>query len=482
MNLILEIEFLTGVCRAAREPGSDTPDWPPQPDRVFSALVSAWGARGESSEERSALEWLEKQPTPAIRASEHHARTAPDVYVPPNDPKASRTKTTYLKVLPGRRPRQPRRFPVARLDDPNVELIWPDAPDSEVLEALNAVASCVGYVGHSASLVRCRFLPGDTAKSERKLGRTQRQVYPGRLRELEEAHRARPWRPVIRPGAPVVPEVEAMPTSQGDWLVLETVEGAIPDICASALVCRLLRQAVMAGYRRVGLGDSIPEVVSGHAPDGTPTRNPHLAVAPMAFIGSPHADGRVFGFALIPPSGESLIDIDGFREAFEAVAAYRADAQRRVLVLQGPPLREPLELAPAPNQGDGKRSLRSESYLHKSSRWASVTPIVLERHLKRDDEAEVRELVAYACENAGLPRPDPERIRVGKHSAVEGAPAAWPLAGAPPWTRWKVPKSLQSRRLIHAVVDFDQPVRGPVVLGAGRFTGLGLCRGVVKQP
>ena len=85
MGLVLEIEFLSGVCRAAREPGDDTPDWPPQPDRVFSALVSAWAARGERPEERAALEWLEAQPPPAVHASDHTSRTTPDVFVPPND-------------------------------------------------------------------------------------------------------------------------------------------------------------------------------------------------------------------------------------------------------------------------------------------------------------------------------------------------------------------------------------------------------------
>jgi CRISPR-associated protein Csb2 len=28
----------------------------------------------------------------------------------------------------------------------------------------------------------------------------------------------------------------------------------------------------------------------------------------------------------------------------------------------------------------------------------------------------------------------------------------------------------------HAVIRFAEPVDGPVILGAGRFTGLGLCR------
>ena len=64
MKLVLEIEFLTGVYRGARSQASDAPDWPLQPDRVFSALVSAWASRGERANERSALEWLEKAQAP----------------------------------------------------------------------------------------------------------------------------------------------------------------------------------------------------------------------------------------------------------------------------------------------------------------------------------------------------------------------------------------------------------------------------------
>ena len=483
MSLVLEIEFLTGVCRAAREPGNDAPDWPPQPDRVFSALVSAWAARGERPEERAALEWLEEQPPPAIHASDHTSRTAPDVFVPPNDPKASKATKTYLKVMPDRRPRQPRRFPVARPEDPVMALIWQAVPEAPLFDALDTLARYVGYVGHSASLTRCRFLAADVPTRSHPAQPARRHVYPGRLRELERAHRANPVRPVIRPGAPVFSPTVAIERSPDDWLVLEVLHGEAPDthapdIRASAIVCRVLRQALMSGYRKIGLEDAIPQVVSGHAPDGTPTRLPHLAIAPLAFAGFPHADGRVLGFAVIPPRGTTFDRIDGFRAAFESVARYRPDEERRVLKLEGQPLNEPLCLAPAPNDRAQKRSLSSGPYMRPSRLWASATPIVLERHLKRKDDAEVRELVARACDHAGLPRPDPERVQVGKHSAVDGIPPARPLAGEPRWNRWKTPKSLASRQLVHAVIDFERDVCGPVLLGAGRFTGLGLCRGV----
>ena len=283
---------------------------------------------------------------------------------------------------------------------------------------------------------------------------------------------------MIRPGAPVFAPPGAGEQSLHEWLVLEVINGEAPDIRAAALVCRVLRHALMSGYRKAGLEDAIPEVVSGHTPDGAPTRLPHLAIAPMAFAGFPHADGRVLGFALIPPRGMTLDRIERFRAAFENVARYRPEEERRVLTLEGPPLNQPLHLAPAPHDRARKRSLSSRPYLKPSRIWASATPMVLERHLKQKDDAEIRELVASACENAGLPRPDPERIWVGRHSAVEGMPPARSLAGEPTWTRWKAPKSLASRQSVHVVIDFAQDVSGPVLLGAGRFTGLGLCRGM----
>ena len=475
MSLVLEIEFLTGACRAVRSPASEAPDWPPQPDRVFSALVYAWAVRGSRQEERQALEWLEEQPAPTVHASGHVARTAPEVFVPPNDLKFSKTAKTYLKVMPGARPRQPRRFPVARPDDPVMAIVWPEAPGLDLRASLNGVARDIAYLGHSTSLVRCRFLPGDSPTPRHPGAPARRNVYPGRLAELEAAHQANPVRPVIRPGAsasgaPVT--FKAGPSTE--WLVLKVIEGQPPDLRAGALVCRALRQALMSGYGRAEMGDAIPEIVSGHTADRSPTLLPHLAIVPLAFAGYPHADGRVFGFALVPPAGTDLRTVPGFIRAFEEIAPYDPGRERRVLKLEGALLGKPLHLAPA--GPSAIRSLSPAPYTESAQVWASVTPIVLDRHLKRNGEREVCELIAGACENAGLPRPDPDRIQVGKHSAIEGAPPARPPAGAPPWTFWKTPESLATRSLVHAVIDFEQSTTGPVLLGAGRFTGLGLCR------
>ena len=475
MSFVLEIEFLAGVCRATQSPASTAPDWPPQLDRVFSALVSAWAARGEQRIEREALEWLEAQPAPTIHAGGHTARTAPGVFVPPNDHRASKKPETYLKVMPMTRPRQPRRFPVAHLEDPVMAMVWEAGPKPKVLAMLDRLARDVGYIGHSASLVRCRFLSCSAPAPRHAAARARRGVYPGRLQELVRAYRTNPARPIILPGATILPEPPAAPPSRdAGWLVLEAIGGVVPDILAAALVGRTLRRALMSGYRSIGMADEIPAFVSGHKPDGTLLRAPHLGIVPMAFAGFPHADGRLFGFALVPTAQTGLRDVPGLRAAFEAIAPYDHGTERRVVELKYVPQRKPLLLSPA--GAASKRSLEPGPYLQPARVWASVTPIVLDRHLKRYNEAKIRELVARSCTNVGLPQPDPGCIEVGKHSGVEGAPPAWTHPNAPPWTRWRVPEPLATRSLTHAVIDFGRAVAGPVMLGAGRFAGLGLCR------
>ncbi len=65
--LTLEIELLTDVYRASLVDQSAA-EWPPHPERVFSALVQAWGDGGQRAEERAALEWLEALVVPHIEA------------------------------------------------------------------------------------------------------------------------------------------------------------------------------------------------------------------------------------------------------------------------------------------------------------------------------------------------------------------------------------------------------------------------------
>lgn len=519
MTLVLEVEYLSGVSFAAIGPDSPIPDWPPQPDRVFSALVATWAAHGESKEETEALEWLERLPPPRLLAPGAEPRTAHTVYVPPNDYETPNSELRKLKwyrdflskgtippekgghkklwlqacnVMPDQRKRsglKERNFPAARPHDKVVRLFWSDAsPREEIIAALKRLAHDTAYVGHSASLTRCRFLSIDDPSDPSGAKSPERRIYAGRLAELRNAYtvfqqsggkRGRP-----RPGARVAqpPEQKRVRTNLfGErWLLLEHVSGDMPDLRACALVAKTLRDALLCGYRRIGLQDRIPEAVSGHAPDGSATRAPHVAIIPLPFAGFPHADGHVMGFALVPPHDSTVLDDEDFRRILGTLAPIDEERERRVLTLKtkgGTPSDRAFSIDLSPTFEAGRRSLDPALYLGSARTFATVTPVALDRHLKEKGEArqhEIKVQIAAACRNIGLP--EPEEIVADKHAACEGAPSAYPSGNSPAWMRWRLPQSLASRQLTHAVFRFAAPVAGPVILGAGRFMGLGLCR------
>lgn len=117
-------------------------------------------------------------------------------------------------------------------------------------------------------------------------------------------------------------------------------------------------------------------------------------------------------------------------------------------------------------------NLSSNPWTAPSRVWASVTPVVLNRHFKGKDKwDEAAESVKDACSHIGLPRP--REVQVHPVSRVEGVPHAREF----PRLIRKRDGGRQSHS--HAVVVFDEPVDGPVLLGAGRFRGYGLCRSIM---
>ena len=513
MTLVLEVEYLSGVSFAAIGPDSEAPDWPPQPDRMFSALVAAWAARGQDEREAEALRWLEKLPVPRLLASNAEPRTTPTVYVPPNDyetPQGELQKLRWYReflskgisppkekghkklwhqawnVMPTQRKRsglKERSFPAVRPHDPIIRLCWRDAqPDDATFSALETLARDTAYIGHSASLTRCRFLLDQDLSGLNAARLPERRVYCGRFDELRQNFETG-RRPL--PGTRVAPAPEAKREQTNifsdRWLILEHVAGDMPDIRACGLVAKTLRDALFAGYRRIGLDKAIPEIISGHSSDGKPSRAPHLAVVPLAFTGFPYADGHIMGFALVPPRDSTIPDDENFRKALRKLAPIDEDG-RRILTLKtkkGMPSGDAfsIKLSPTFEAPANKRSLDPALYIRPARTFATVTPIVFDRHLKAKGAARQEEIarqIAAACRNVGLP--EPEAVVADKHSALEGAPAAYPSAKSPPWMRWRQPPSLASRQLTHAVIRFAQSVEGPAILGAGRFIGLGLCR------
>lgn len=489
----LEIEYLTGVVAAARDEDAGELDWPPQPDRVFSALVASWAARGKRGDERAALEWLECQVPPVILAGTVAARSTPVVYVPPNDFKTSKaapsdlkTSKANLSVIPSRRKRQARRFPAGYLADRVVHHVWPraEAPQG-VCEALDALARDTSYVGHSRSLTRCRFLDIDVDLS---LGRSPtRRVYEGRFAELESAFQ-RGRRPA--PGDAFVasrePAVQATAESLlGErWIVLEDAGGLAPDLRSAALIACTLRLTLMKGFTASSLrgAEKAPEWLSGHGPGGAPSARPHLAYVPLADIGWTHSQGQLKGFAIVLPRELSGDDEQRLHKSLKTQLVCLEDDDRRLEIHYGGDAPWCLTPTEKPTRASLKPArwfapLGTVSGANGSARlWASATPIVLDRFPKKQGAArdeEIAQTVRRACVNVGLP--EPAHVTVSAESAIPGVPPAYSGSKLRQWERWQLPHALEHRMLLHAILGFSVDVRGPVVIGAGRYVGLGLC-------
>lgn len=113
-------------------------------------------------------------------------------------------------------------------------------------------------------------------------------------------------------------------------------------------------------------------------------------------------------------------------------------------------------------------TLRLRTYEAPSDTWASVTPVIFGKYPKRSQFGPGKDggkIFAELCEMIGLPRP--VEVRMGPVSAFRGVPKAVEFAP---------PTKFGDRLRAHVWVRFPVPVRGPVLLGAARFVGFGLCR------
>lgn len=524
--LVLEIELLSGRYVAKQYDDHARAEWPPHPARVFSALAAVYfedaAEGGARPEEHAALEWLETQPAPSLYAAGAARRCVLDAYVPTNDKSVnpsvarvvdeliqaeragdtrqaekkrdrldllSRNATQPIKkpnkellkralaVLPnaGER-RQPRTLPSVYAYDPLVQLAWPvEEPAESVRAALDALAARVTRLGHSSSLVRLAWVqehrtptwlpdPGGL--------HSLRWVCQGQLEALKAAYELhRGTRNRVLPALPVRyrhlddPKPSPAPPRSSvfgaDWVVFELLgDGGLPIVravdVAVALPCAALAHA----------GAAPPEALSGHGAGRTPSQRPHVAHIALPFVGFPHADGSILGAAAVLPRD---LAGDERRAVLRALGGIQMLTLRPGLAFTARRVAEP-----EPHL----RTLDPFLWCAEAVVWGTVTPILLDRFpgdlrsrsgdIARRAEQEAEGAIARACERIGLPRP---------RAVSLAAPC---FRGGEPAERFqrRDRAGLAPRVRVHALIDFGEPVRGPVLLGAGRYVGLGLCRPV----
>jgi CRISPR-associated protein Csb2 len=482
--LAIEVEFLTGRYIATVSDGRSEPEWPPHPSRLFSALVAAWHEANGTDSERSALLWLEQQiAAPEISASAASRRSTPTVYVPVNDaetgkPPANRTSLEYYAladVLPERRVRQPRRFPSVTPVKPRVYFIWHDATlHPETREALGTLCLRVANLGHSSSLVRVTLT--NTVPASSYLPRADgkhalRTPTPGQWDALKAAFSVHKGvRPRSLPTGytsytEVDPEKPEVIYPQGifssQWLVLRLDRRF--TLRAALKLTATLRAALMELYQK-RFGD-LPEWLSGHDTENAPSKQAHIAFAPLADVGHRHARGHVLGLAIIFPATLASDAHRWIRELCAKLTELRWSTEHFGLPTDG----SAVELAVRDPE---RESLKARTWTCAARAWATVTPFVFDRHPGRDLFGKTaEEVVRLACERQGLPPP--------LHVAVTPVSPllAVPLAAEFP-SRSLAGK--QRRQHAHVGLTFSEPVVGPLLLGAGRYYGYGLFRPIPR--
>jgi len=390
---------------------------------------------------------------------------------------------TAMALLPDRRTRQVRTFPVVFPTHSQFAFIWSEKIPDMLRTALDHLCARVTRLGHSSSLVRCVIVERSvtpTLVPDSDGGVVLRTVGPGQLARLEKEFNrhqgvesrvlsARPQRyghPRIEGDEPV--SVQGVFSSE--WILLERVGGARLLSSRGAAISRSLRKALIEKHG----AKTLPASLSGHRDDGSPADQPHVAFISLPFVGHEHADASVQGCAIVLPRGlanserESLLRMVAAWEGDRAVAP---DGTMELASGTLPPVRfRRVELA-------SKVSIRPGTWCRPARRFITATPIALDRNpgnLRSNQQGtghkasiEAQRSIAIACERIGLPQP----------ISVEISPVPL-LAGAQPalsFSPWPGIPGRANRVLVHADICFAEPVHGPVLLGAGRYFGLGLC-------
>ncbi|WP_417736100.1 type I-U CRISPR-associated protein Csb2 [Rosistilla oblonga] len=533
----INVKFLRGVCVATSAGQWNESEWPPHPARLFMALAASYfetcsvdgSETSRDKARRDALAWLEQQAPPRIVASEASTRDSVTVFVPVND------STRADQLFADRRGRKARYFPTCVPEHDVVNFVFEGELEPSHLASLNSIAREVVRIGHSSSFTQVWIDP-DFQMPKKLIDNDQLNLWShantpdasqfrtfseGMMDSLESAYNERAidqhatlstaiaeakgkekkrLRELLEEQFP-----SGAPSSQRPQVTMAT--GYVREsrhTHSPAQTCFDADPMVLSFHDapRIGLESTLqlvgsvrkrihdaypdrnsPEWLGGHRPNGSASREPHLAVIPLPYVGDRHGDGHLLGLALVFPKHISIRERAlALRSMFERsedeqdwVLRLRLDGFRRLTGDQGHceiTLVREQRLSPP-------KTLDVPTWTTSCTVWETVTPIVLDRFPKSDRvknrsawTEEVTTTIQKSCLNIGLPAP--EQIHIHHNAFLRGVPKSRPSGGGFPPMKGRDGKP--SRYQVHARIEFGTPVRGPVILGAGRFVGYGLCR------
>lgn len=469
-------------------------EWPPAPGRVFQALV-AGVARGRTlpEEKRAALEWLESLPPPVIGAPPARLGSRVVLFVPNNDADSLGDPTdvgsirTKKVVYP--------RIPVAR----SLLYAWPIEADPHghalrIADAANDIyqlgrgvdmAWAVGEIMSDDDLSQ-RLDGFQGAVHTPGVGRDGVLACPARgtLESLVARHAA-PRLTVQGAGKtaktyftnapkPFFVGVAYQPQVQRLLFDLRRIDGPgrpAPGRSSEVVqVVERIRDAAV-GRLQAAMPDEVVAITGGlvgRKPDGTEAVPPQhrIRIVPLLSIGHEHADRGIRRVLIEVPSGSPLrvADVAWAFTGLEVVEPGTGEIR--------------MILTPSEDW-----AMLRKHYVPKAQRWRSVTPLALPEGAGRRrieptrrvaeakggaeriaEEAAAARAVIAALRHAGI-RARAFSVKVQREPFEAKGQRAEAFELKP-----RFPKE----RLWHVEIVFGVPVEGPLLLGDGRFLGLGL--------
>lgn len=232
-------------------------------------------------------------------------------------------------------------------------------------------------------------------------------------------------------------------SGHGEILPFRFPHGVAVDGGECGAVAARFRDAVLAR-----VPDPLPAEVSGHGVNG----KPHVAYIPLPDAGQPRSRADLTGVAVILP-----------RDPGEWAGTVRASLLERPLWLPVGSVR--MDLTPA-DDDDPLACRHPEHWFGPACTWSTVTPMVLDRFPGKSGE---RGEIAKSCVRLGLP--EPSTVEVSRE----------PLVRSGARLRRRQLARRDNRPFTHVRIHFPTPVAGPVLLGAQRHVGMGLCQPETEQ-
>jgi CRISPR-associated protein Csb2 len=447
---------------------------------VFQALVAGASRRLHQPEVVSALRWLESLPPPLVAAPPHTNGEEVTVFVPNNDldtKGADPSRIAELRVAKRVRPR------LLGNGDPFV-FVWPFDGASDQATVIRDLTRDLYQFGRGvdAAWATAEVLDGSVAdailddwsgtvhwpaEGESTDGLpvpcrgtldslTQRHAAQGERfrRKGKETLFVQPPKPhvrLVRYDAPAATFVFALrppddpgrfmpfPLDRAHDLILSVRDAALDRLSA-------LPQDAVRGVL-VGRRPGEPEIV--------PQRS-RVNLIPLASIGHADVDPAIRRILVVVPRG-GPVRVDDLRWAFSGLEVGGA-----VLV----------EAHHDPMRGH---------YAGPSTRWRSVTPLALPAPRRRIEptrqsaerkDAQEREREEHQARAAV--------VQALRHAGVRAHPTSISVSREPPLRRgsraetFAAPPRFEKERLWHVELVLDRPVSGPLVLGDGRYLGLGV--------